>query len=271
MQNLFTTETFSKPSEEMQQLLTLLGLKTPSPSFEATLCFLQENFLRPSRKERDQLRDPLSFWWKRKALKNHFNRLGLLHPIAPLRRSYEGIVLLGTGFSDFLSRLSFALSFTMSSDMYYFLTADRPLMKQERRKCKKLFHKKTVETESEMIREITNEMLPFHKDREMIISACHGSYRANTKDTLRDFLTSPPPEGRYLLISSQPFAYYQYLVATNILKEFKIQNIIFDLAAPKEAKKYPGVVYLDTITRVFYEISRMKKMAKIVPLHSKEH
>ena len=239
-------------SPALAELFELTTKEKPTTLKEA-IALSQTHFLRPKDKERWELKDCLSYKIKKRSFDKLLLKLGLLAPITPTKKNYDSILLLGAETSDFIHRLSFLRSLDVKSNQLYLLTGKRVLCPKEIKILKKL-HIHLPENREDFMMEAL-----FPKEINHTIISCpnHADLtRVNTADTIIKWMEKYGNSRKNLLISTQPFANYQLVLAKNITKASD-QDIVFDIAAPERLTKYSSVsIALDTIARILYELEK---------------
>lgn len=247
----------NKPSGALKGLLHSVGIKNIPNTLPQTLEIVQKKFLRPTHTERWDLHEKWNYFFHKKTIFKNLQALGLVDPIKPLFKLYESLIILGSCTSDFIARLQYALTLDIHPKKLYLLSGKRPLTRSEywilyRYKSRNLPH-----TEDEMMDYLFHFFAPKELSYEAVVSPMHTDTRPTTKDTIEDFLKTNPNKGHHLLISNQPFGYYQLLAANAVLKSHR-HDITFDLAASALTNvKAPISASLDTVARILYEINEL--------------
>lgn len=223
-----------------------LELSLPNPQKEDFLSLSQRHFLRKAKKERYSLHNTIRQYLKKKEYYSIFDKLHLMEEIAPESSTYDGFIILGTTYKDFKRRLKHFLSLNLDGPIFL-LAGERALSKRER-----LQTSLNLATEDAMIQMCANNMLPTTASWNLLMTPQKTTNRPTTEDTFHTFLHASPPQGKYLIVSSQPFAEYQHLVANRVLKEEK-SSLEFDITAPASEKGLAIPIYLDTTSRILYE------------------
>lgn len=243
------------PSPPLLELLRLARMPPPY-SLDRVVSFTQKAWLRSEKKERWELGDKLFEILQRKRYLQFFSQLSLIDPILPKKQTFDGILLLGTSHRDFLVRtraLKKFLANHATPPPIYVLTGNRLLAKIEQQALPEPLH---LATETEMTAYVANEILamPF----ELIaVDKPITSHRPTTADTIVQWEKQKKPRGHFLLISSQPFGYYQKIVSINVLHDKT--GISYSLLSPKSDKEYFSIkTYLDTLARILFEIHQVR-------------
>lgn len=244
-----------KPSQALKNLLLRSGIKEIPSSLPETLQVAQKAFLRPHHVERWELHDKWKYFFYKKRFLQDFQSLGLTDEIPPLFKSYESLLILGGSTSDFIARLQFALSLPIHIKSVYLLSGERPLTKDEYRILYTYKNTALPKTEDQMMDFLFKRLVPKEMSYRAVVCPMHANDRPTTKDTIEAWLQTNPNKGHHLLISNQPFGYYQLLASNAILKKQR-HDIQFDLAACRFDKTaLPISAGLDTIARILYEIN----------------
>ncbi len=254
MIELFYSRKDHQITPALQEVFKLALKETPT-TLEEAISLAQKNFLRPSNKERWELKDGFILWWKKRAFLSLFEGLGMLTPIKPLKKTYDGILLLGADAHDFTHRLSYLLSLKVKAKKVFLLTGERPLTKEEVNHLKSKGITLAHQREDDMI----EALFPKEIDHTIVSCANHpDGTRVNTYDTLKKWIDKYATGGKYLIVSNQPFAYYQFLIACKAAQNSPL-DISFDIAAPtKLSNKAPVSIGLDSIARILFELEKIK-------------
>ena len=245
----FWNKTKQRPTDTLCRVFKLASLPSPHSLLELTK-LAQQNFMRPTKKKRWDLHDSIKYLLQTKSYFKAFRNLGLIDPILPSHQDYESLLILGTGTFDFLNRLHYGLQLPFSNKTIYLLAGERPLNKKEMRRLPR-----GLTTENQMMEYFAHEKIPKNRPWQMISVPMKEQGRPNTKDTIIAWLQTNPARGRHLLVSSQPFGLYQYLVSKDALSSDT--SIAFDIAASSSVGNNQVTIYLDTIARILFELCKI--------------
>lgn len=190
--------------------------------------------------------------------------------------SFDAALVLGASFYSFKMRLEYLLKLIRERDIklktIYFLSGDRPLDVAIEKKIMEEMDLAGIKdkTENTMMRYVFEKTFPETLKRNYNIVFINTPdqeigfnkfRRANTKDTLVEFLKKASPEEKHLLIiSNAPFIAYQGEIVRNTLVNGYISFLTgpsFEKKEVKELSSYKGnekflSVALDSIARVIY-------------------
>lgn len=223
-----------------------------------------------------------------------FNRLGFSKEIYPQQKSYKGAFLPGGILSWVRLRLEFLnnlINTKIDKPKYiYTLTGDRHLCEEAGETGESLLDPNNgiisftsdwavptqiPITEDEMVKMVFAQSKSPHINEENIISI-HFSKKnhkpfAITEKTIKQWLEqNVPSAGTYLIISNQPFVLYHELIIKRVLLEAKRTDIQIEsvgsakgLIPPTDLKKQEQqiAIILDNLARIFYELSKIKKLS----------
>lgn len=234
----------------LQQIFLKITGKVPSSLNEAR-AMSQDYFLRPNGYDRHDLRDTLSHFLQRRRFRCLFRQLGLVDALLPKRDHYDQVIIFGSDAKALLHRIRFFQSLSCTYDRVILLTGERILHPQEIHFLAKRHIVLTNQDEIEMARSLWPCQIPYTC---LAATKKKGNPRAITRDAVAHWINKEETQGHHLLISHQPFAFYQYLVTTNLAYRSSL-NAAFDIAAPARFTNQGEVaVTLDTIARILFEI-----------------
>lgn len=242
---------FLKPDKTpASPLLDLFALVNLFPQTLEECNFLaQKMFLRDPAIERWDMVDSSEQKAKKQEYFLCLQKLGLIEEIKPQDKDYKSVVLLGTGVRDFINRSRFLQTLNLNYSQITVLTAERPLSQIELDLLQQEYDITHLDTEKSMI----NFFMQKHFAKWKILSLpMHKNVRPTTQDTIIYWMQSSPESGSYLLISNQPYGYYQYYAAKAIVQKYTDQ-VHLDVAAQKMYKTDNLVsVCLDSVARILY-------------------
>ncbi len=207
----------------------------------------------------------------------YFEKLGMVHEVAPSRGKYDYAFILGATASSVRNRLAYLVSLWEKGIRFttvVLLGSDRPLnstvetdsvlknMPQQGLPTDKKWQAPATmpKTESSMMRMLYEQVeMPdaMRKCPLIVVSssqttAADGTIRrATTADTIIDWLKMNMQPGTCLFISSQPYVGYQHAVVQTLLP----QNFIPDTVGPhvKDPSKLDISIFLDTLARRIFQ------------------
>jgi hypothetical protein len=261
-----------KPSALLLRLLHELEINHDG-TLASIVSATQKAWLRPAGKERWEME--MSFEDKRSQLIPLFEQLGFVCEVVPRYDHYDYVLVLGALAERVRTRLAYLKHLWENGvkfDSIVFLGGSRPLQ-PDLESSEILLNRYHAElpasstwqfdgvlptTELEMMRFIFEQAdlpdqwktLPLvWVDAPMIQTPEGKLRRPNTEDTIKTWLKQQPKPGRCLVISNQPYVYYQdAVVRTHLSGDFTIDSV------GKSAEAgYAVSLYLDTIARTLYQ------------------
>lgn len=238
-----------KPTPALQNLLTICQL----PS-QGTICELfpsiEKAWKRPRGKERWEIQEiyPESY----AAIRQCCDVLCLTHEVMPMqnRACYDYCIILGATVARVRMRLAYAISLWNQGIRFktlVFLGCERPLdstieseaelfnTQGSELVCKKDWTMPACppKTEFEMMRMVYDQaLLPAGVDAlekhwvNAPMKLFNGALvRADTADTVYQWMKMEPKKGSCLVISNQPFVGYQHMVLKNLLPGFSVETV----------------------------------------------
>jgi hypothetical protein len=220
----------------------------------------QEGWLRPHGSERAHLleknRDLPIFM-------RQFDRLGLLAEILPSKNEYDYVLLLGAMYDTFKYRLDWleqAIVNGLKVKIIVLMGSHRPLEQRHEldRMSKNHIFKKHPLTEIEMMEALIAQSsiknlqpnIKFIKVASSMKQRNGILMRANTRDTVIDFLDLNQKPGSVLAISSQPHVLRQDLVIrSHLFMPWQIETV-----GKNAPINLPTSVYLDELARILYQL-----------------
>lgn len=243
------------PCPELLQICYLTGMPPLDPHQQALQqinAWAQENFLRYHERWDTQTRrfDALA-----PQLLPLLDQLGLTQAHFPSCKQYRGAIVLGATLARVRLRLEHLVELWQQGirfDDLYFLSAERPLVKEETLADYPL--PPQILTESQMMcyvwehltaADIMKKSLHVH----LICSAMKNMVRPNSIDTIQDWLCSSPPPGHYLVISNAPHIYRQdFAFQARIPEIYSIETV-----GPKTQTENM-VLLLDELARLIFDL-----------------
>lgn len=222
-----------------------------------------------------------------------FNKLGFSEEIFPKKKTYKGAFLPGGLLSWIRLRLAFLndlINTKIDKPKYiYTLTGDRYLCVEAGEIPESLLDPNNGDisfnpgwteptqlptTEGEMMKLVLSQSKSPHINEEDIISIHFSNMNHKpfsiTEKTIKQWLEqNVPPAGVYLVISNQPFVLYHELIIKRVLLEAKRTDIQIEsvgiaknLALKTDLAKQEQqvAIILDNLARIFYELSKIKKL-----------
>lgn len=249
-----------KPLSELIELTGLGQAVTLTDAVTKT----QSSWLRPEGTERIHLWE--QYTEKLPVMLEHFASLGLVDQVLPRKQAYDYVIILGSMYGDFSRRLLFLEQLVLAGltcKKLGLLGSHRPLERQhelEPMMRDQAFAKLPL-TEIEMMSAIfeKSSLSLKLKGSEIIHIASpmktleNGSIaRANTLDTVEDFLRNNKKPGSVLVISSQPYVLRQHLVVASVLTTpWQVETV-----GPRAETRIPTTVYLDELARSLFELQK---------------
>jgi hypothetical protein len=219
--------------------------------------------------------------------------LRLEQRVLPQHKAYAGVLFLGTTLKGARSRLRFLNDLVDKTKLrfkkIYILTGDRDL------------DERVGETEADLLN-ANNSIIPVSSEwvkpavapcneRDMLVLVFEQSQnqnlrdkkqhviyaekrpnkrRAETGDTIEEWLKMNPKRGHYIAISNQPFVLYQQLVINRVLLRNRRTDISVEvigdgmenepLTSGTNEVSNEAAIHLDTLSKIFYEYVEIKKL-----------
>ncbi len=203
---------------------------------------------------------------KRCALTKKINGSALAKEKMPIKKHYDGVVVLGATTSRVKARIEFLIrlhKMGITWDKIYLLGSTRDLKignEADQEMAKVLAAKNSVPTEMNMMNDIWQQTtMPESLKAIAVVSIQSGERpdgtRANTEDTLVDMVkgTHNVKGMTFLFISNNPYICYQDAVAKRVLEKYDVViETVGEAMAPKETME--NVV--DTVARCLTNIKR---------------
>lgn len=248
-------------TEPLMALLTLSGLDASSNKLPDVVEITQKAWLRPTGLERMHMR--ARDGKDASTIEQYFAKLGLVQNIQPTKKHYDYVLLLGATYHSVARRLQFldelsraGLTFQNLALLGSYRLLDRqheiepmtkshvfdkvPLVEIEMIEALFAMSSPTALNKTKIIRVAS----PMKKDKDGRI------VRANTLDTIEDFLKTKPKPGSVLAISSQPSILRQHLVVKKALgPEWDIETV-----GSAIGDDHSAAVILDELARTLYEL-----------------
>jgi hypothetical protein len=210
---------------------------------QATRCWV-----RPLNKERWEVADlPPE---QKKIVQKYARTLGLIDEIVPQKTAYDYCFLLGGTVGRMEKRLNYLIHLWNSGARFthvVLLSGARALDP----KAEKIPDGCTTETDAiHYLWEHATLPKGINRDNATFVDLpMRGFVRPNTGDTYRAWLASKPTPGSILLISSQPFCFYQKAVAQATFPQaFEIEAVGEGITLERQN----GAVLLDTLAQGLY-------------------
>jgi hypothetical protein len=265
IQELFVLNNEGKPSTGLSKLLEKFGLNQDNAQtiVEGT----QKEWLRTADKERWEAEDPYAN--RKDELLPLFKEVGVVDEVKPTEREYDYVVILGALHARAQLRMEHAIK--LWDEGYRFkeivlLGSERALDPQQ--EPASLFGQgPTPKNEYEMMQWVyAHADLPeeMKKVKTLIINTPNtidgnGKIkRANTADTIREWLSFNPKPGTCLIVSNQPHVGYQSAVAKTYLPE-SFKTIPVGNAMNQNARVCE---ILDALARWTYQENEILKKSK---------
>lgn len=281
----------SLPEKKLQTVL-----QTPeSVSIEELTALSQEKFLRPKAAER---MDPISIQHyqqllgtlsagEKKELKKLFQKLGDVDPVLPQQKEFDYVLINGSTVPNMRTRIMFLASAVQEGTIrlkpttqIVFLEGERPLFKTETPEVltnpapypKRLGWKAPailptderdaavmVWDQLDLPTELRNHTPVFvHAEKKP------NAQRAETEDCVQKWAKkfSPQP-GTALVVSSNPFVYYQLLVTEVLFAKAGLGNMKLDAIGSESSYQAESLdvelgLMLDNLARTFYYLLKKK-------------
>jgi hypothetical protein len=234
-------------------LLELLAVNHDG-SLDSIVKATQSSWLRPVGHERWDI--PASKNMPTKKIFVLLERLGLLETQHAKKNNYNYALVLGANYTKSKQRLSFLLeqyNRDVKFDKIYILGSSRLITNDE----KKYFNKNIPTTEYAMLTQLTKDLLLEQKIKNIPIKILNtpqkrdksgAKIRANTGDTIKQWLSLDLKPGSLLVISNQPYNLYQdAVIKTLVPDKYKADTI-----GPASDEKNISV-HLDNLARVLYQ------------------
>ncbi|MBT3456093.1 hypothetical protein HN446_03455 [bacterium] len=258
------------PTTPFKLFLSLLKIQYKN-DLESLVKATQEKWLRPKGKERWQIEDKFSD--KKDHTVPFLNYFEMIKTIQAKDKEYEYVIILGAYGPGLVKRISFFLKELNRSIKYkqlVFLTSARKLVpdmentkevqalidKQLPKKNNLNLHNIEPTTETEMAQFIFDQIeFPNELQEPVTVTFVDTPLqknghvrRANTADTLKEWLITNPQPGSCLFISNQPFVMYQDTIIRKLIpKDFIVETI-----GPEIQGDINIWVCLDSIARTLY-------------------
>lgn len=271
------TTTDGAPSVPLLSLLALLNIQHDG-SWQSIVVATQKEWLRKPGSERWHMEETVTA--HQKEIVHLLQSMGCTVEVAPTRTHYDYVIILGATVTRVRSRLAYMIKLWNQGIRFntiVLLGSDRPLdpaIEPESALLKAedsifpfdpswQFNGVLPKTEGEMMRFVFDQMeLPSGFENvtftfvntPMIPTAQGGMRRANTMDTIKQWLSCNPKPGTCLAVSNQPYVGYQDAVMrTGLPATFAVETVGH---APSDSEKI--AVYLDTLARWIYQMQQPK-------------
>ena len=249
-------------SQPIIEIMRITGLEAKTKLHDV-VWLTQKSWLRPRGLEHIHLAEKLSFVADN--LLKYFDLLGLVKSIKPRRKTYDYVLLLGSMYETFKTRLHFLEQLTSSGLRFKavaLLGSHRPLERQHEIEPMMAENSFSVVplTEIEMMEALFGQSTLKSLDQKSILPIASPMkiiddkhiVRANTLDTVEDFLRLKKKPGSVLVISSQPHVLRQHLVVSKALNDqWQIETV-----GESSSKSLPTAVYLDEAARTLFELDQ---------------
>lgn len=246
-------------SEPVKALMRLSGLE-PVLSLKEAVQITQKSWIRPKGLEHIHLSETRPKL--RPLFLKELQALGFMEEVMPQRREYDYVLLLGAMYETYKSRLLFLEELVNRGITFKnvaLLGAHRPLepVYELKPMVNDYIFAKLPVNEIEMMenlygRSSLRAMVPIKIASPMKIDSSGKPVRANTFDTVVDFVKTNTKPGSVLVISNQPYVVRQGLVVASVLK----QPWYIETVGLRPKADIPTDVYLDELARVLYEINK---------------
>ena len=261
-----------KPSSALVQLLHAFGITAETS--QEIVKETQAKWLRTPGKERWEAEDPYASF--KEELMPLFKQFGAISEIKPLKKEYDYVLIMGGLYRRVVSRMNYAAQLWQDGVRYKEIVAlgsEREL-NPELEPVSHFFDfsyqtplSEIPKTEYDMMQYVyanTRMAVEMENIKTTFINApntiANGkTKRANTQDTLTEWLKSNPKPGSCLIISNQPHIDYQKSVARTVLPE----SFIIDAAGDECDANSKVNEILDAIARVIYQESLLLEKNKL--------
>jgi len=242
---------------DIVQLLKITKIAWNKDCAKSLIAVTQQGWLRPEGKEKWQVTE--IYEDKRVELLPVFRRMGLVDSLLAVRSGYAHTLFMAGHVERMILRRKVFFELQkqgVSWGNVVFLASDRPLITAEKKVLITAGWDPIPDTEAALYPRFFTEMVAV--DGAIGCISATGCYmangqfrRANTADTVIEWLKTNPLPGPTLLISSQPLCLHQKLVAQTYLEGWDVD--VVGLQAPTTT---PIGLYLDTIARILYQAMR---------------
>lgn len=257
-----------KPTASLLQLLEYTGVAC-EPSLESVVQATQQSWLRKAGTEVWHI--PKNSYNSEAAILDLLAKLGFIHEIAPEKKQYDHVVVLGALFSTMVFRFKSVLSYMIEYDIHpkdiIFLASNRPCY-EDKGETEEIFRAYAAGHEitdlpcdecsmlewiyrytsnvPESIRAIPTTYIC----APMKYDAVGKPMRPNTKDTIELWMQEHEIHGEScLVISSQPFVLYQ----DSVVKSYVPQDVAITTVGKVFKKPENTAALLDTVARYLYQ------------------
>lgn len=259
-----------KPSPALLELLTLLNV-THDGSLQSIVQATQQQWLRKPGSERWDMQEVHAD--KQAHILELLHNLGCIDTVNATQQQYDYALLLGATVSRVRTRLAYLLDQWQQGVRFkylIFLGSERPLdakiesadLLRDLSRYPYADHDwsatKLPTTEYQMMRMVFDQTeLPADFEKVIVIFINtpqqlepNGTWRrANTMDTIREWLAQQPKPGSTLVVSNQPYVGYQdAVVRTGLPSTFSVETIGHRVSDNEKI-----AVYLDTVARWIYQ------------------
>ncbi len=199
---------------------------------------------------------------KRDAFEKQFQELGFLTQVKPQKHQFEHALLLGCSVQIMKQRIDTLINSNVAFEHLHLLAGERELTVTEIDYIKSLDNHAviaSIKTEADASQWLFN----FYQSKNKFVGVkAHfvvsehklekGQLRrANTEDTIRDWLSQNPHPKTTVIVSSQPFAFYQNQVVRNVVSESGYCPDIATLANPLIFKDCNVIQILNAVDSTF--------------------
>ncbi len=255
-----------KPVFALQQLLKLENLEEPS-SWQELVEITQKKWLRAANAERWNLKNSDYHNQHLEQYINFFTQLELICGVSPHHKIYHDVLILGGTSKTFVNRIEYYLSrekdLSLQANCITLLPGERTLEEEEKEYLKNTFHCTDIQNETQLVNFLKEK---FFKNRPEVrilhAKKKEGASRATTEDNFEAWIQNTLQKNmqyavRTLIVTNQPYGFYQLSTGMHICKNYE-DRIQWDLAAApiEQPSQIKIPIYLDSLTRTFYAISK---------------